>query len=257
MNLNDLLQGLGGPWTYPAVALFAFLESAAFVGLVIPGETAMLLGGVLAATGQVSLVGMVLAGSLGAVLGDSVSYSLGRVAGPALRSGRAGRWVGVERWRRAEALVARRGGPAVFVGRWIGGLRAVVPASAGAVGMPRAQFLAWNAIGGTLWATTVICVGFGAGASWQNAQAWLGTGALVAGAGAGVLIAAILAMRRIRAGGTLLPSPRVVRALVTAVLGVAVGELSDNVIDRAGITAIDGAVLGGCSPTAPPTPPPS
>jgi len=159
MNLADLLNGFGGPWSYPVIGLFAFLESAAFVGLVIPGETAVLLGGVLAATGQVTLLPMVLAGVLGAVLGDLAGYGLGRLAGPAVRNGRAGRWVGEVRWRRAEELVARRGGPAVFVGRWIGLLRAVVPFVAGSIRMPRAQFMAWNAVGGTLWATTVICLG--------------------------------------------------------------------------------------------------
>jgi len=52
------------------MVLCAFLESAAFVGLVVPGETAMLLGGVLAASGQVNLAGMVAGGIVGAVLGD-------------------------------------------------------------------------------------------------------------------------------------------------------------------------------------------
>src|SRR4030088_2755158 len=76
-ELIALLTSVGGGWAYPAVAFFAFLESAAFVGLVIPGETAMLLGGVLAATSQVSLFGMIAGGVTGAVLGDLAGYGLG------------------------------------------------------------------------------------------------------------------------------------------------------------------------------------
>ncbi|MDT7635508.1 MAG: rane-associated protein, partial [Pseudonocardiales bacterium] len=132
-ELISLLSGAGPAWTYPMMGLFAFLESAAFVGLVIPGETAMLLGGVLAGSGQVSLAGMVAGGVIGAVLGDLAGYGTGRLAGPTLRSGRLGRWVGEDRWDRAESLLEHRGGPAVFLARWVGVLRAVVPAAAGAV----------------------------------------------------------------------------------------------------------------------------
>ncbi len=198
MNLTALLHGVGGPWVYVVIAAAGFLESAAFVGLVVPGETVMLLGGVLAAAGQADLVGVVLAAVLGAVAGDQAGYTLGRTLGPSLRSGRAGRWIGHERWARAEDLVARRGGPAVFLGRWIGFLRAVVPAAAGAVGVPRTTFLAWNAVGGALWASTVVGAGFLAGASWPTIQAWLGTGALVAGVAASVVVLGVLALRRHR-----------------------------------------------------------
>jgi membrane protein DedA with SNARE-associated domain len=61
-ELLSLLSGVGPAWSYPVMVLCAFLESAAFVGLVVPGETAMLLGGVLAASGQVNLAGMVAGG---------------------------------------------------------------------------------------------------------------------------------------------------------------------------------------------------
>ena len=204
VDVTTLLHGVGGPWAYAVVAVFAFAESAALLGLVIPGETVMLLGGVVAATGQVDLIGMTLAGVLGAVLGDQVGYVLGRVCGSSLRTGRAGRWIGHARWARAEEIVARRGGAAVFVARWVGVLRAVVPAAAGAIGMPRAVFTMWNAVGGAMWATTVVGAGFLAGASWPVVGRWLGIGSLtLAGLAAAVVLGVmvrhrVVARRRIR-----------------------------------------------------------
>ncbi|HTF54233.1 MAG TPA: bifunctional DedA family/phosphatase PAP2 family protein [Pseudonocardia sp.] len=258
-ELIALLTSVGGGWAYPAMAFCAFLESAAFVGLVIPGETAMLLGGVLAATSQVSLFGMIAGGVIGAVLGDLAGYGLGRLAGPSVRSGRMGRWVGTDRWDRAERLLERRGGPAVFVGRWVGVLRAVVPAAAGAVNMPARKFMVWNAIGGVPWASTVIVLGYLAGSSWQRVQHWLGAAALLVGVGGAVAAVVALGFTRSRNRDTtepasqdveadVGPAPRphleiVIRSMVMAVFALVIGELSDNVTDGTGITAIDGPVL--------------
>jgi membrane protein DedA with SNARE-associated domain/membrane-associated phospholipid phosphatase len=259
-ELISLLSGAGPAWTYPMMGLFAFLESAAFVGLVIPGETAMLLGGVLAGSGQVSLAGMVAGGVIGAVLGDLAGYGTGRLAGPTLRSGRLGRWVGEDRWDRAESLLEHRGGPAVFLGRWVGVLRAVVPAAAGAVNMPARRFMTWNAAGGVLWASTVIVLGYLVGSSWQRAQHWLGAGAVLVGVVTGTATIGVLVFGHIRRNRTTptppsgrgrpagAPAPTLHRdvligSLVVAALVLVVGELSDNVVDGEGITAIDGPVL--------------
>ncbi|HEV7450541.1 MAG TPA: bifunctional DedA family/phosphatase PAP2 family protein [Pseudonocardiaceae bacterium] len=270
-SLNNVLTGLSGGWAYAAVALFAFLESAAFIGLVIPGETAMLLGGVLAATGHANLPAMAIAGSAGAVLGDLAGYGIGRAAGPALRRGRLGRWVGPQRWHSAEDLVERRGGPAVFIGRWIGLLRAVVPAAAGAVRMPPGRFMTWNAVGGVLWASTVIGLGYAAGSSWPAAQRQLGTATVAVALGGVLIVAVVFTARRWRtsrrAGPAASPEaaitvgagagpasragaatlrvgrPAMAGALLAAALGVIVGELSDNVVDGSGVTGVDGPVL--------------
>lgn len=256
-ELIALLTSVGGGWAYPAVAFFAFLESAAFVGLVIPGETAMLLGGVLAATSQVSLFGMIAGGVTGAVLGDLAGYGLGRLAGPSVQSGRMGRWVGGDRWDRAERLLERRGGPAVFLGRWVGVLRAVIPVAAGAVNMPARKFMIWNGFGGLMWASTVIVLGYLAGSSWQRVQNWLGAAALLVGLGGAVAAVVALGFTRSRKHETTepasqdsdaRPAPRphraiVVRSMVITVFALVIGELSDNVTDGKGITAIDGPVL--------------
>ena len=104
---------------YVIVGLLAFGESAAFVGLVLPGETALLLGGVLAGTGRINLFVLMIIAIVAAIGGDSVGYEIGRFGGTAIRGSRAGRFVGEAKWTQAEEFVQRRGGWAVFIGRWI------------------------------------------------------------------------------------------------------------------------------------------
>lgn len=172
--ITAALLSLHGWPVYLLIAGLGFAESAAFLGLVLPGETALFLGGVLAAQGNIGLPLLLVVAVIAAVAGDSVGYELGRVLGPAMRRSRVGRWIGPDRWDRAEDALARRGARAVFIGRWVGVLRALVPAVAGASGMPYRRFLAANVAGGTLWAGTVVMLGFTAGAAWAQVQGWLG-----------------------------------------------------------------------------------
>jgi membrane-associated protein len=160
--------------TYLVVTALVFGEAAAFVGLVLPGETALLLAGALAGTGRLSLTVLVGLAMVAAVVGDSVGYEVGRHLGPRLMDSRAGRLVGAKRWARAEAIMARRGGWAVLAGRWVGVLRALMPAIAGSTRMPYRRFLLFNALGGTLWAAVVVVAGYLAGASWHRVQMYLG-----------------------------------------------------------------------------------
>nr|MBA3575965.1 hypothetical protein [Pseudonocardiales bacterium] len=94
-GLVEGLLGLASPWGYLVVALLAGLEAAAFVGLVIPGETAMLLGGVLAFTGRASVVVMMVCAAVGAVIWAPGFVYLGFLAGHSYQrveraAGRAG-----------------------------------------------------------------------------------------------------------------------------------------------------------------------
>ncbi len=178
-GLVDGLIGLTSPWGYLLVGLLACLEAAAFVGLVIPGETAMLLGGVLAATGHAGLVPMMIVASVGAVAGDSIGYAIGRHFGGPMRRSRLGRRIGDRRWRRAEDYLRQRGGPAVFFGRFVGVLRAFVPAIAGASRMPYRTFLPYNVAGGVLWACGFVLIGYLAGHSYQRVEGIVGPAGLL------------------------------------------------------------------------------
>lgn len=175
----DQLLGLSEPWAYLLIGALAAAEASAFVGLFIPGEAAMLLGGVLAYQGRVSLGLMIVAGCIGSIIGDSIGYEIGRHLGPRLKSGRLGRKIGEERWEKAAIYLRERGGRAIFLGRFIGVLRALVPAVAGSAGMPYRTFLPANVAGGILWATAFIVLGYVFGGSWKVVERWAGRASLV------------------------------------------------------------------------------
>ena len=178
-RLIDALTGLASPWLYLVIAGLAAAESAALVGLVVPGELALLVGGFAASQGHVSLPVMIVAATAAAVVGDSIGYELGRHFGPAVRQSRVGRWVGEQRWSKAEAFIDRRGGSAVLLGRWVGLLRALVPGVAGMTRMPYRRFLAWNVAGALVWAPGVVTAGYLAGDSFRRVEKWLGRASLL------------------------------------------------------------------------------
>lgn len=183
------------PWAVlSVVALVVFSEDALFVGFVLPGETAAILGGVAASRAHVSVTAVVLVVVAAAIIGDSVGYELGRKVGPRilaldLMQRRRGRLVA------AQAYLARRGGMAVFLGRWTAFLRAVMPALAGSAKMPYGRFLAFNAAGGVLWGVAVVLAGYFAGESFTRVESVLGKASAVVLA---VVVVAVLAVWLIR-----------------------------------------------------------
>lgn len=191
----DAVLGLSGLPAYGLVGLLAAGEAAAFVGLFLPGEAALLLGGVLASQGRVSLPVMLAVAVVAAIIGDSIGYEIGRRGGPALKRSRLGRVVGAERWTRGEAFLERRGGPAVFFGRWVGVFRALVPSLAGMGRMPYRRFLLWNALGGTLWASTVVLVGYFAGSQYKRVEQLFGRASLLVAA-ASLLLGGLFLLAR-------------------------------------------------------------
>lgn len=150
-----------------------FTEAAIFVGFVLPGETAVLLGGVLASTGHISLPILLAVVVAAAVVGDSVGYEVGRHIGPRVLGSRL-----LRRHRSrldgAQRLLRERGGWAIFLGRFTAFLRAVMPALAGTSGMAYRRFLAFNAAGGILWGVGVTLLGYYAGHSYAAVESALG-----------------------------------------------------------------------------------
>jgi membrane-associated protein len=180
--VSHLLDGILGldPFLILAVTgLLVFAEDAIFVGFVIPGETAAVLAGVGAGLGHVALPLSVVVVVVAAIVGDSVGYEVGRrYFGPRVLTSRL---LGRHRLRieRTQAFLRRRGGIAVFLGRFTAFFRAMMPALAGAARMPYRTFLMWNAVGGIIWGTGFVVVGYVAGASYHQVERQVGRGLAV------------------------------------------------------------------------------
>lgn len=161
--VQDVLTAVPHWVVYLTVFALPFLEASVFLGFVIPGETALVFGGVLAGQGKVSLVAVLLLAVGGAISGDAVGYAVGRRYGSGLQASRLGQKVGDARWRTTEEFLQRRGGPAVFFGRFTALLRAMVPSAAGMAGLPFRTFALWNVTGGALWAGACVLGGYAVG----------------------------------------------------------------------------------------------
>lgn len=177
-SLVGHLLGVPPVVAYLLIGVLVFAEAAFFVGFVLPGETAVVLGGVLASSGRLSLVRLMVLVVAAAVVGDTVGYEVGKHAGTlGLRSRLLRRHR--NRLDGARDFLRRRGGTAVFLARFTAFLRAVMPALAGLSDMPYRRFLAFNATGGLVWGVGVTLLGFFAGASYRKVEAALGRGSAI------------------------------------------------------------------------------
>jgi membrane protein DedA with SNARE-associated domain len=177
-SLLERLLNVPAPVVLLVVGSLVFVEDALFVGFVVPGETVAILGGVAANLGHVPLWAVLAVVISMAIIGDSVGFEVGRRYGTRLLT-----WKPLLRHQAriddARDLLARRGGWAVLLGRWVAFFRAVMPALAGTTAMRYRTFFTFNALGGILWGAAVVMGGYLAGASYQAVEAWLGTGAAV------------------------------------------------------------------------------
>lgn len=175
-RLVNLLVALPPALVLALVFLLPALEASTFLGLLVPGEVAVLVGGVLAHEGRLPLWAVVVAALVGAALGDQIGYLVGRRYGRRLLERTPRRFVRPGQVERAFALIRRRGAMAVVLGRWAAALRALVPGLAGMSGIPQRTFTLANVTGGALWALTVAVLGYLAGASYRLLERRLGWG---------------------------------------------------------------------------------
>jgi membrane protein DedA with SNARE-associated domain len=192
----DYLIGLStrlGHWGYVVILAVAAAESAAFLGLLVPGESVVLVAGFLAAQGAFDLDALITAVALGAILGDNIGYEIGRRLRRPWLLGRGARFgLDEKRLGKADAFFSRHGGQAVFLGRFVGFARALVPFIAGSTRMRYATFLVYNALGGVVWSAGVVLLGYFIG---RAAEQWVGRASAVFGAIALVAFALVLAWR--------------------------------------------------------------
>lgn len=191
--MSGVLDGLltvPAPVAYLLIFLLVFGEAAIFIGFVLPGETAVVLGGVLASRHSISLTALMILVVVAAVVGDSVGYEVGKHYGE-----RVLRWRPLRKHERrldgARGFLRTKGAYAVFLGRWTAFLRAVMPGLAGVSRMPYPRFLVFNALGGLVWGITFCLVGYLAGESYHVVERQVG--AAGAGTTAVVVIGALVA----------------------------------------------------------------
>ena len=175
------VHSLPGPLVYALVALLVFGEAALFVGFVLPGETTVIVAGVVASQGNINIGVLCALVVVSAVLGDTVGYAVGHHFGDRLLEIRV-----LQRHREelddALAGLRRRGPLYVFVGRFTAFLRAVMPGLAGISKMHYRRFLLANALGGLVWGIAFSLLGYFSGSQLARVEkysSWLSIGLVI------------------------------------------------------------------------------
>lgn len=198
-HLLDEFANFLGAWTYLVVGMLAFLETGAFVGLLVPGETAMLIGGAVAGQGVINVFLLIGIAWVMAFLGDSTSFYLGHRLGRGFIL-RHGSRVGIsrERYEQVEEYFDKHGGKTVLIGRFIGLVRALAPFVAGSSGMKYRAFAPYSILGAGLQITLHVLAGYFFARSIDAAAEYVGLAALVIGTMLGVSLVSYFAWKYLR-----------------------------------------------------------
>jgi membrane-associated protein len=199
-GVSGWLLHFHGPAAYALIGSLAFAEAALMVGFFIPGETAVVIGGVLAGLGRVNLGIMMAVVVVCAIVGDSVGFEVGKRSGPWVLERRPLK--GRSGVRRSMEMLERYGGPAVFLGRFVAFARALIPALAGMSGLRYRVFLFYNALGGLIWGVGYTMLGYIVGVSFQRILSTAGVWsiAFVAGVAVVAVVIQLIRKRRTRRG---------------------------------------------------------
>jgi membrane-associated protein len=154
--LRTLLAGLG-----------IMLETSVLVGLVVPGDTIVIVAAT-AVDGPVQYFALAITVIVGALIGESIGFALGRWFGPRIQHSRLGRRIGEHNWHRAQRYLARRGGPAVFISRFLPVLHSLVPLTVGMSDMTYRRFLAWTVPACVIWSFAYVSVGSAAAGGYRQ-----------------------------------------------------------------------------------------
>lgn len=202
IDLQDLLDDFSeflGKWTYVVVGLLAFLETGAFVGLIAPGETFVILAGAVAGQGTTDIVLTIAIVWFSAWAGDTTSFFIGRRLGRdfVLKHGPRVK-ITHERFEMVEGYFAKHGGKTILVGRFIGLVRALAPFIAGSSGMQYRAFVPYSVLGTGLWAAAFSLLGYAFSQSLDKAGEIAGTGALIFGTLVAIIVGSVVISRYLR-----------------------------------------------------------
>ena len=196
--IEDLAEALGR-WTYALVAGLAFLETGAFVGLIAPGEFTVILGGVIAGQGEISVMLLLALTWLAAFLGDTTSFVIGSRLGRGFLEKHGPRVkITSARLTQVETYFARHGGKTILIGRFIGLVRALAPFIAGSSKMPYRRFAPYSVIGTGLWAATFVLLGYFFWRSFEEVAGIAGRATIGFGIVVGTIAAVVYGYRRLR-----------------------------------------------------------
>ena len=182
--LDFLVNFVGnlGHWGYLVIFLVVALECQAVLGLAMPGESLVLVGGFFAEQGTFDLAVLVTVISLAAIIGDSLGYELGRHLGRAWLLKFGGRFgLRQEHLDRVDKFFLHHGGKAVFSSHFLHLFRSLMPFAAGSRRVPYLKFLTFNAMGCIVWASLFAVLGYLAGKSWRIAAQWVGRAGEIVG----------------------------------------------------------------------------
>ena len=160
----DVFARIPAGWALAAIFLFPALETGLVLGFILPGETAVVLGGVLASTGRVPLWAAAAAGVAGAVAGDCAGYVIGRRYGEKAIRQRLGK-----KWNRAHSWLSKNGVLPIFLARFVPFVRTVLPITAGAIEVPRRRFFPPDVAAGIIWGAGSTLLGYWAGRDLEKA----------------------------------------------------------------------------------------
>ncbi|HUE25887.1 MAG TPA: DedA family protein [Solirubrobacteraceae bacterium] len=202
-NLEHALRQVGqalGPYTYLLVGALAFLETGLGVGLIAPGELAVVVGGVAAGQGHIQIAVLILVVWACAFAGDTTSFLLGRRFGREFLLRNAPRLrLTTERIEQVERYYANHGGKTILIGRFIGFVRPLSPFIAGTTRMAPRRFFAYSFLAAGAWSASFSILGYVSWQSFDRAAAIAEKGSLALAAVIALLVAAVLGYRTLRA----------------------------------------------------------
>jgi undecaprenyl-diphosphatase len=172
--IDFLRPYLEPPWGYVIVFVATFLENSVGAGVIVPGETLVIIGGFYARIGELWLPGVAIVAIVGAVLGDNLGYWIGRRFGRGFiqRHGRK-LFITPERLEAAERFYQRHGGKTVFFGRFVPVVRSMGFIVAGVAHMEWRRFIAYDVAGAVLWGIGHSVLGYALGASYERWEKYL------------------------------------------------------------------------------------
>lgn len=167
MWLLDSVQSVDPVLRTVLAGVAIMLETSVLIGLIVPGDTVVIVAAT--AVGSVAEAAiLIVVVMLGALIGESIGFALGRWVGPRLRFSRLGAKLGEHNWVRAELYLRRRGGPAIFLSRFLPVLHSLVPLTVGMSGFAYRRFLAWTAPACAVWSIAYVSVAAAAAGTYRE-----------------------------------------------------------------------------------------